>query len=53
MSIINCTFVTVQITNKNSSYPIGYPMVNQNLGSLENTDKNQRVREPLSPPVKN
>lgn len=44
ISINNYTFIIVQISLKNSSYPIGYPMVNQNPGSLEKIDKNTRVR---------
>lgn len=36
---------------KKSSYPIGYPIAKCKSGSVENTDKNTRVREPLSPLV--
>ncbi len=41
----------VQNSPKKSSYPIGYPIAIHKSGSTENTDKNTRVTEPLSPPV--
>lgn len=35
ISTINCMFVIVQITHKNSSYPMSYPMVKQKWEALK------------------